>query len=89
MLNSLAHPAQGQSSLLYDPPYTHQATALEATIRDGKSLVVTTGTGSGKTESFLLPILGKLGDRGSGQARIVPSPGCAGTAALSHERPGK
>jgi ATP-dependent helicase YprA (DUF1998 family) len=60
LFNSLAHPAQGQSSLLYDPPYTHQATALEATIRDGRSLVVTTGTGSGKTEAFLLPILGKL-----------------------------
>ena len=60
LFNSMAHPAQGQSSLLYDPPYTHQATALEATIRDGRSLVVTTGTGSGKTESFLLPILGKL-----------------------------
>src|SRR5207253_1226136 len=46
--------------LLYDPPYTHQATALEATIRDGYSLVITTGTGSGKTEAFLLPILAKL-----------------------------
>lgn len=60
LLTSLAHPAAGQSSLLYDPPYTHQATALEATTRDGMSLVITTGTGSGKTESFLLPIMAKL-----------------------------
>jgi ATP-dependent helicase YprA (DUF1998 family) len=60
LLTSLAHPADGQLPLLYDPPYTHQATALEATTRDGMSLVVTTGTGSGKTESFLLPILAKL-----------------------------
>jgi ATP-dependent helicase YprA (DUF1998 family) len=60
LLTSLAHPTGGQSSLLYDPPYTHQATALEATTRDGMSLVITTGTGSGKTESFLLPIMAKL-----------------------------
>ncbi|MFL1376800.1 DEAD/DEAH box helicase [Nocardiopsis protaetiae] len=46
--------------LLYDPPYTHQAEALEWTSRDSKSLAITTGTGSGKTESFLLPMLAKL-----------------------------
>ena len=46
--------------LLYDPPYSHQAKALESSLTDGKSLVVTTGTGSGKTESFLLPILSRL-----------------------------
>lgn len=45
--------------LVYNPPYTHQATALESA-SDGRSLVITTGTGSGKTESFLLPILSKL-----------------------------
>ena len=50
----------GLDRLLYDPPYTHQAEALEWTSRDGKSLAITTGTGSGKTESFLLPMLAKL-----------------------------
>jgi ATP-dependent helicase YprA (DUF1998 family) len=50
----------GVKPLLFDPPYTHQATALEATARDSRSLVVTTGTGSGKTETFLLPMLAKL-----------------------------
>jgi ATP-dependent helicase YprA (DUF1998 family) len=50
----------GSSQLLFDPPYTHQAEALELTIRDGLSLAVTTGTGSGKTEAFLLPMLAKL-----------------------------
>jgi ATP-dependent helicase YprA (DUF1998 family) len=60
LFDMLAHPLGGQPPLLYDPPYTHQAIALEATSRDGMSLVVTTGTGSGKTESFLLPILAKL-----------------------------
>lgn len=49
-----------QDPVLHDPPYTHQAMALEAAISQGKSLVVTTGTGSGKTEAFLLPILSRL-----------------------------
>jgi ATP-dependent helicase YprA (DUF1998 family) len=45
--------------LVYDPPYSHQATAVEETLVNGRNVVVMTGTGSGKTESFLLPILGK------------------------------
>ena len=40
--------------------YEHQKKALLETIRDGKDLVVTTGTGSGKTEAFLLPLLAQL-----------------------------
>lgn len=47
-------------ALLYDPPYKHQADAIKHDLIDGKNLLVMTGTGSGKTESFLLPILGKL-----------------------------
>src|ERR1017187_5592284 len=47
-------------ALLYDPPYRHQAEAIRYTLVDQKNLLVMTGTGSGKTESFLLPILGKL-----------------------------
>ena len=35
--------------------YEHQAKALKG-IREGKSIVVTTGTGSGKTECFMYPI---------------------------------
>ena len=50
----------GDSTLLYNPPYSHQAAALKATIVEGRSLVITTGTGSGKTESFLMPVLAKL-----------------------------
>jgi ATP-dependent helicase YprA (DUF1998 family) len=46
--------------VLYNPPYRHQAEAIKNVLVDGKSLMVMTGTGSGKTESFLLPILGKL-----------------------------
>jgi ATP-dependent helicase YprA (DUF1998 family) len=46
--------------LVDDPPYDHQAASLRDTLVEGKSLVVMTGTGSGKTQCFLLPILGKL-----------------------------
>ena len=37
-------------------PYRHQRTAFER-LADGRSTVVATGTGSGKTECFLYPIL--------------------------------
>lgn len=40
-------------------PYAHQADALEAFL-GGSSVVVTSGTGSGKTEAFILPILAQL-----------------------------
>lgn len=42
------------------PLYKHQAEAIEASVVDGKDVVVTTGTGSGKTECFLLPIFSYL-----------------------------
>lgn len=57
---SLTDTSGGKKPLLFDPPYTHQARALEAVLGDGRNLVVTTGTGSGKTETFLLPLLAKL-----------------------------
>ena len=44
---------------LLRPLYSHQETAI-LKASDGKNLVVTTGTGSGKTESFLLPIIDHL-----------------------------
>lgn len=46
--------------LIHDPPYQHQARATQLSLLDRRSVVVMTGTGSGKTECFLLPILGKL-----------------------------
>ncbi|CVI23674.1 DEAD/DEAH box helicase domain protein [Agrobacterium fabacearum CFBP 5771] len=46
--------------LLHDPAYTHQTDAIEHALVAGKNLLIMTGTGSGKTESFLMPILGKL-----------------------------
>jgi hypothetical protein len=40
--------------------YEHQAESFRAFIRDGKDIIVATGTGSGKTECFLVPMLGSL-----------------------------
>ncbi len=45
---------------IFDPPYKHQADALQAFFNDDKDLIVSTGTGSGKTEIFLYSILGQL-----------------------------
>lgn len=51
----------GERGVVFDPPYDHQADALEwALAPSHRDLVVTTGTGSGKTETFLLPILGRV-----------------------------
>ncbi len=50
------------------PPYRHQADALEqffAKGADGNDLIVATGTGSGKTETFLYSILGTLALEGT------------------------
>ena len=55
--------------LVYDPPYRHQSEAIRGCLIDGKNLIIMTGTGSGKTESFLLPILGKL----AGEAKEKPN----------------
>ena len=42
------------------PLYTHQEEALLACLTASPNLLVATGTGSGKTEAFVLPILAKL-----------------------------
>src|SRR5262249_42832974 len=48
---------------LLDPRFslrTHQEAALSAACSEGKNIVVTAGTGSGKTEAFLLPLFSSL-----------------------------
>jgi Lhr-like helicase len=49
--------------MLFEPGielYKHQWESLKQVLENGKDLVVTTGTGSGKTECFLLPLLAQL-----------------------------
>ena len=52
---------------VHDAPFLHQLEALEAA-NAGKDLFVSTGTGSGKTECFMWPILAKL----ASEAKLVP-----------------
>ena len=55
--------------------YSHQVEMLRRGIRTGTPGVVTSGTGSGKTESFLLPLIARDRARGcylAAAARWVP-----------------
>src|SRR6478736_998509 len=59
------------------PPYHHQADALKLFFGDhddGQDLVVATGTGSGKTETFLYPLLGSLALEGNERPRSYGMP---------------
>ena len=62
---AVSNPQGDLSRLIYDPPYKHQSEAIRGSLIDGRNLIIMTGTGSGKTESFLLPILGKLANEAS------------------------
>ena len=46
------------------PLYSHQAAMLARGIGPGMPGIVTSGTGSGKTESFLLPVIASIVDEG-------------------------
>lgn len=46
---------------IHPAPFCHQITALESAYQ-GKDLFVSTGTGSGKTECFMWPLMAKLAD---------------------------
>jgi len=59
--------------------YTHQAQTLDA-VRQGRHVVVVTGTASGKTLCYNLPVLeGVLADTGSRALYLFP------TKALAHD----
>ncbi len=61
---------------LFARPYVHQVQALEAFFTDRSDLIVATGTGSGKTESFLMPILGHLAEETARRPHSAAMPGC-------------
>jgi DEAD/DEAH box helicase domain-containing protein len=54
--------------------YQHQWESLESVLINQKDLVVTTGTGSGKTECFLLPLLAHLAWESSTWEASPPPP---------------
>lgn len=60
LMESVSLEEPGKRRLVYDPPYEHQSRAIKEALVNGNSMVVMTGTGSGKTECFLFPILGTL-----------------------------
>jgi DEAD/DEAH box helicase domain-containing protein len=57
-------PTQGRFNL-----YTHQLQMLRRGVQTGQPGIVTSGTGSGKTESFLLPVLAQIAKEASNWPR--------------------
>jgi hypothetical protein len=58
------------------PPYRHQADALEAFFgKNSDDLIVATGTGSGKTETFLYSAIGSLVTEATERAASFAMPG--------------
>ena len=54
------------------PPYKHQYESWKTLLQDNKSIVVTSGTGSGKTECFMVPLISDLTkEQTDGQGRTV------------------
>ena len=62
------------------PLYLHQEKAIRKVATENRNLVVSTGTGSGKTESFLIPVINHLlreeeaGTLGAGVRAIIIYP---------------
>lgn len=57
-IDALADTRNGEHCFPKDiKPYKHQIESWESLLREKKSIVVTTGTGSGKTECFMFPVL--------------------------------
>ena len=61
---------------LYPRPYLHQAEALRAFVNDRKNVIAATGTGSGKTEIFLLSILASLAEESNLGNLVTERRGC-------------
>lgn len=60
LLVSLSISDTNNKKIIFNPLYTHQSNSLKEVILNKKNVVIMTGTGSGKTESFLIPLLSKL-----------------------------
>jgi ATP-dependent helicase YprA (DUF1998 family) len=61
---------------VFPKPYSHQADSLSCFFKDGADLIVATGTGSGKTECFLFPVLGHLLLEGAHRRASFQTAGC-------------
>src|SRR6202044_1431015 len=54
--------------------YSHQFEAVQASVQAREDIVVTSGTGSGKTECFLLPLAAALVQESVRWAACPPAP---------------
>ena len=74
--------------LPYPSAYVHQENALSAAM-NGNDVVVTSGTGSGKTEAFLLPIVTRLVRESAAwsEPQPAPSPWWTGKQEFVPQRP--
>jgi DEAD/DEAH box helicase domain-containing protein len=60
LLDAASPRSDGEALKSRNELYSHQATMLKRGVQSGKPGIVTSGTGSGKTESFLLPVFAAL-----------------------------
>lgn len=65
---------QGNKIAAAYPMYKHQEDMLRRGIQSGTPGIITSGTGSGKTESFLLPIFAQLAKEGVSSWHNLPRP---------------
>jgi ATP-dependent helicase YprA (DUF1998 family) len=73
LLSSLAKITK---SGIFPRPYGHQALALKAFLKEHRDVLAATGTGSGKTEIFLLSILGNLAEECALGQKVTKLTGC-------------
>jgi len=62
-------------TVLFPAMYSHQERAFRAFLVEQKDIVVATGTGSGKTECFLVPMLGSLFNEAVSSPKTFERPG--------------
>ncbi len=62
-------------SVLFPSMYVHQERAFREFLIERRDIVVATGTGSGKTECFLVPMLGTLYDEAARSPESFAEPG--------------
>ena len=67
--------ARSERGVLFSTLYRHQAAAFHAFFERERDLVVATGTGSGKTECFLVPMLGSLYEEARTRPASFAEPG--------------
>jgi ATP-dependent helicase YprA (DUF1998 family) len=71
---ALAKQSDGLPKIIHEPAYVHQVEAIRKVLVEHRNIIVMTGTGSGKTESFLLPILGKLASEAQSRPESFRTP---------------